>query len=271
MTPEHNFDLDSLRSEILALIEPHTSSADTKPPFTVAQLVVISLAMTSHNDDPQSAEAAMMWIVNTFPYYSAMAYKQFCRTTGPHYEPLECIRDFHRAFWSAFDKSDVPLVEYVRLPCIEVCPKSCVHGNEAGSTLAAPRCRGEPLWSLDFLSARIFLGLHAHSGEDKPFRLLDLPTEIRERIFEFALDLPGRAVVIARDGRDVLRSFVFTRDLDYPVEVARWDLDFPPSRRIHPPAAGEWPRNYMLQGPSLAEHLAILRTNKKVCRGLSAG
>lgn len=153
----------SLRSNVEAAIAPYTSSSNTKPPFTIAEIMVMAwVCREKQGSHFVSDEEVSGWMFTTFGYYRKMALKQLydhsflkCATNFKHRNGFQ---DLVTQRTTQCERIDVPLESR---PSFEM--------GRYSSTLAG---------------ARRFLN-RAIGGEITKFDgFFKLPVEIRVLIYE---------------------------------------------------------------------------------------
>lgn len=110
--------------------------------------------------------------------------------------------------------------------------------------------------------------LSAQVRNAKQFRFLDLPAELREKIYEYALELPASGVAFEtmpqrkESGRGP-RLIAQTKSLTSTTETSNWfPSDFDPSSMSMQIDIGE-PKSW-IEGEHLSRHLALTRVNRQV-------
>ncbi|GIZ49146.1 hypothetical protein CKM354_001218200 [Cercospora kikuchii] len=230
--------LADLQAEARIVIEPFRFP-EKKPPFSLAEIVVICLILNGE----MSKRAIHFWIVNKFHYYCTKA--------------LAFLTKFD---WDISDrhKVDAVSVEFEKI-FSELDPP--IHHKTDGEELV----EGDPVqspssdggtWVLNSLSAACgYLHRLLRAASSEHFRLMDLPTELRLRIYGMALLLP-RSGVNVNSGRYVETTLsTFSKDYEQPFPgLVRWP---------HRITTWQSPRVSIRCSPP-ATHLALLQVSKQI-------
>lgn len=176
-----------LKTELLSLIKPFYTSRD-KPPFSVDELVVISLA-TSTGGTSMTQLQVREDIWRSYAYYLDLFISHSSLATRQLFEPI-CLtqlksKQYREDFDLAFRKLDVPI--------------EC--------TLGTMQRLRQHTYTVSPEAARIFLSRilrkeESETKESKPFPFVRLPAELRNRIYELVLQFsdPGVSVKVKDDG-----------------------------------------------------------------------
>lgn len=207
-----------------------------KPPLSVEALVVIALFM---KQKPATAAAVQEWILTTMGYYRKLSFSiVWGRTTAGGLGDIPAAaKNFLESFKEVFLSFKIPIEK--------------VTGQQLGLNL------DKDTWKITPSNALTYLAIHypvsrLRSG---PFRFMDLPAELRVRIYEMVLGfprsgiaiLPSTSGTIAKNnaGKRVMK--LLTRSYDREFSWMDWKHN----------------RTY-LNGPSLATTLSLLRTNHEI-------
>ncbi|CAK1367675.1 hypothetical protein CB0940_11553 [Cercospora beticola] len=230
--------LVDLQAEVRSVIEPFRKP-DKKPPFSLAEIVVICLVIMGE----LSKEAIHFWMVTKFRYYAqkALAFHTKLGGASVGWGPTE---EISVEFEKIFSELDLPIhrkIDGKKLP--------------EGDPVKFPTSDGSK-WALNSLSAaRGYLHRFLRASSSQHFRLMDLPTELRLRIYEMALLLP-RSGVNVNTGPYVEPTFsTFSKDYEKPFPgLSRW-----PGRIT----VWQLPRVSIRCSPP-ALHLALLQVSKQI-------
>lgn len=154
-----------LRNDISTLIDAHRN--EKPPPFSTAELMIMAI-VNSDKASIGSAEIAA-WILRTFPFYSKKAVDYGCGGS-------KCLlsRDTYLFIWEDFYKA----LDSHDVPFIDCC------GYEKGVIAK---------------HARVFLRRWLEPERKGVLRFLDLPPELRTRIYHMALVYPSPAIMTTDD------------------------------------------------------------------------
>ncbi|CAK3868704.1 Hypothetical predicted protein [Lecanosticta acicola] len=195
-----NVEKKAIRTLIRKIIEPFRSMQE-KPPFNLEDLIVMALMEKS-----RSAESVQRWIFLNFIYYSEMAFRHAWKTTlGSPTDPGHRLINFASHLDKAFRTYDIPLEK--------------VKGDPHILSLDSDE------WSVPANQGMVFLRDVIPQREaqmiKKPFRFLDLPPELREKINSIVLSLPKSGVAARSVGANRRMSLLArTRGHDEPFEFA---------------------------------------------------
>ncbi|KAK4496802.1 hypothetical protein PRZ48_012786 [Zasmidium cellare] len=149
---------------------------DKPPPFSHAELVVMGIV--NHISDPRNEYAShndiIRWILESFPYYKALVTEKLLEKVLSESEGMveinscECYDFIDEKFIHAFIIHDTPIIELEYM---------CAYSVDVGSATA-------------FLQRWI----DPQPERKGCFRFLDLPAEIRNRIYHMVLIFPEPAV-----------------------------------------------------------------------------
>jgi hypothetical protein len=163
-----------LQMEVETVIQEYRS-AEEKPPFTPSELVV--MATICREADAITLEDAMSWTIDTFSFYRQRL-SGHTRLCEHHYGRIT-LQDFHHVL----DSWEVPLV-YAADENTLLCLETYSQSKQAFTTITA--------------AARVFLLKWLEPRREGCFRLLDLPPEIRNTIYEMTLSFPKSGFVLPR-------------------------------------------------------------------------
>ena len=193
-----------LRAETKALIEPWADSVE-KPPFTQKHLIMMALAL---HEEPLRSRQIIEWMVSTFAYYKSTVCAGFWEEfRTPRNGPLPAItesndgREFMREHDMALQDYDLPIIE---------------------TLLDDPR---EIYWSSTTAAARMCLQDLLATEPEGAFRFLDLPPELRTKIYEMALRYPPSGLRFKYDSYYKYPSMDYgalTRDFSVEFSMTRW-------------------------------------------------
>lgn len=230
---------ESIREEILALIEPFARSPD-QPPFNEAELTMIAIIYS--NTSALDRIGVFCWISKTFPYYN----HQLIDTCAP------CLRNKAEAgnYLQELLESRLgkPSKQY-DVPLRGVYPEAPYDDRVKFHTPVN--------FTVTPAAGRTFLRRWLDPERKGAFRFLDLPPELRNEVYKLLFRFPESGIKIrsvGASGQDNNRVAmkVFSRidgDEDpfdhvskVPVHGVRWDIKTPPT----------------------SETLAILATNRQI-------
>lgn len=170
---DDNMSIDiSLPDAIATLVEPCTQSTTEKPPFTPGQLIVMALAV---HGEPLTSRQIIDWIVAVFPYYRKLVcagFEEFYRDWSE--QNSEDPDQTSNAYTFGKDH-DAELNSY-ELPITERKGKS-------------------RFFSVTTSAARIYLQDILGAKPRGAFRFLDLPIELRLKIYKMALQFPSSGLM----------------------------------------------------------------------------
>lgn len=195
--------ISDLHADVAAQIIKHQSSAEL-PPFSITQLAVMLLIYYG----PFHQHEIFQAIVATFPFY----YDQAIGRSG----------------FRALNQAHGPLTPHIQFHHMnDIFPEI----QQIARSFAVPLLESTtPILRVNLREARVFLNeclKDAKLAASKPFRFLDLPAELRVRIYEYALAYPKSGVAvdieIGKPGSQNYRpanGIVFTRDYDRIVKLS---------------------------------------------------
>ncbi|KAK4555137.1 hypothetical protein LTR86_007903 [Recurvomyces mirabilis] len=158
-----------LRTEIQSLLTSYTDQ-ETKPPFSTAELIVMATICSPQKS--LSNTDILLWIISTFHFYSHHALYAYAachpepNTFGDLDHPTLIVENFH----NIFTDRDVPL----RTPS-----GGTVNGVDCFDVTCSPG------------PARIFLRKWLEPERKGSFRFLDLPAELRTRVYDLLFTFPS--------------------------------------------------------------------------------
>ncbi|KAK4575323.1 hypothetical protein LTR86_001177 [Recurvomyces mirabilis] len=181
-----NLAASELRTKIDGLVALN-SKRKIQPQLTVEQLAAMAIL---HNGRPLTRQKIAAWIFDNIPFYRNLAFKAYW---GKYVESKPRPVDNLKVAVSSLGKnwySDFRLAQ----------PKHDSKGQDG-----APRLTISP-----FTGARL-LGLdHASGLSDQPFRLFDLPAELRDMIYGFVFKMTDAGIYYVSwgNGHEVSRMSV---------------------------------------------------------------
>lgn len=181
---------------------------------------------------PVPASLAQRAILRAFPFFAELAFQDVWQTTLDK-RPKHAVR-FAEEFERVFSQLEVPLRK--------------VGGEEGRVDLK------RDLWVVPVNQARLFLrrafsvAAPREKKDAKPFRLLDLPAELRERIFELVVALPKSSVRARHSFNDQRPITLSARTRSYDLLL---DMTIPD-------------QEYGLSCMLPSRLLAFLRTNQQI-------
>ena len=193
-----------LRAEIKALIEPWADSVE-EPPFRQKQLIMMALAL---HEQPLRSRQILEWMVSTFDYYKATV----CAAFWEEFHPLG--NRSPPALTESNDEKTFMAEQYMALqdydfPIIETSDDDT----------------RESYWSTTTATARIYLQELLATEPKGAFRFVDLPPELRTKIYEMALRYPpsGLRFTYGRYYHDPSADIAaLTRDFSVKFSMTRW-------------------------------------------------
>ena len=207
-----------LKSEIAAVIAEYEHRA-TKPPFSMAEIVVMAI-LWSEEKRPRKYEICL-WILEKFKYYRDQAIDETARKAvgmalPSSYTPLDDV-------YGVWYDYEVPLTS-------DITDLKSAHNLEER-------------FSVPINEGRIFL---RHVLQDPPqgtFRFLELPAEIRIRVYEMVFSFPGMRI---------------------PSSMAPGAVTF--CKRDHEPYGSQEDTKpeFYYSGPPIRQTLEFLTTNKQI-------
>ncbi|KAF2160152.1 hypothetical protein M409DRAFT_29447 [Zasmidium cellare ATCC 36951] len=161
-----------LRIEIEHLVAPYLYAAE-RPPFTATTLIAMAVICSSY--EYVSTKQILSWIVRRFYYYKMLAIDEYSPEVAAYVDTnqptdLEMLID---GSYEAFHSYDNPLQvreERTKYKSVYIYSIKPNHARVYLSGLLAPPCKS-------------------------PFRLLDLPPELRVRIYELVLHFHDSEIV----------------------------------------------------------------------------
>lgn len=251
---------DASRRELLYrvfdTIKPYFKGYE-EPKHSVEQLAVIAVLFKAG----KSWKEAFYWTLETFPYWNDESVDFIAY--GSDGEDLHNIEKFRLDFQRAFKSLEVPITRIGGRP---------VHESDSFDTDG---------WAVETTAARVFLGLcnippipasrfpslSKAAKNAKQFRFLDLPAELREKIYAYTLDLPSSGVALETrpqrtDSARGPRLIARTRELNSTIEAADWfPEEFDPTLSMQARISSA---KAFIEGPHLAEHLALSLINRQI-------
>ncbi|KAM3414678.1 hypothetical protein BST61_g9836 [Cercospora zeina] len=209
-----------------------------KPPFSMAEMVVMCLVL----EGEQKKQDVHFWILTNFGYYGRKAL---------HF--VSTINTDSRV-WNLKEKATAQLEAVFRALDTPVHHKrNGIDDPEDDSAEHWATSRG--LWAVNSLGeARIFLRRHFVAPVSTAFRFLDLPAELRLKIYELALCLPKSGISVS-SGR-VKELVPLSKNYNQP---------FKGFDRLPNFSTSNWrpPLSFLHCAPP-ASHLALLQVSKQV-------
>ncbi|KAK5757323.1 hypothetical protein LTS12_012535 [Elasticomyces elasticus] len=216
-----------LKAEIEAVIAEYTKSDSGKPPYTTAHLVVMA-AVCNHENDVSKA-SVLRWASSTFPYYTREAIEGYITSQERWHMSFGAPRGVAPGITKAINTYEMPLQTILQDPA-----------NPGAYPRITLRVLPAP--------ARIFLRSLLEPTRPGVFAFLDLPSEMRNRIY-------GLLLTFSKDGLYVSVPSMMALQCR---EAESYDA----SIKIHP---GDDKWNYQrADAPPLREILAILQTCKQI-------
>ncbi|KAK5719695.1 hypothetical protein LTR17_015230 [Elasticomyces elasticus] len=216
-----------LKAEIEAVIAEYTKSDSGKPPYTTAQLVVMA-AVCNHENDVSKA-SVLRWASSTFPYYTREAIEGYITSQKRWHMTFGAPRGVAPGITKAIRNYEMPLQTILQDPA---------HPG------AYPRITLQVLPA----PARIFLRSLLEPERRGVFAFLDLPSEMRNRIYGLLLTFGRHGFYVSIPSMMALQS--------------REAENYDPSISTRLGDSG-W-NNQRADAPPLLETLAILQTCKQI-------
>ncbi|CAK1366645.1 hypothetical protein CB0940_09000 [Cercospora beticola] len=221
-----------LRDEVAALIEPWRN-ADTKPPFTTGELIVIVFVIMGK--EQMSETEIHSNILRRFSYYCNLAIDSLT-----YIVEKTCDDGLDEGFDSPIDDFYDALRDS-ELPVRRKYIDSFHSGYEDASTLV----------KIFLPAARIYLRHQLEPERLGTFDFMGLPAELREKVYKMLLIYPKRGLCISSSFPDGFVGLVLTpRQRDSPLAV--WE-------------AFEKRKYELVCLPKMREVLSILRVSKQIC------
>ena len=164
-------ELQTLRDEIKQLIKPQKDC--TPPSFSYRELIAMCLAL---HDEPMEPREIMAWITRTFTEYRFYAFGYFwSKLSGAYDDDGEEVAAtvFMEAFMRIFRKYDFPVKRTGEKEADDM-TEMCFHMSPS--------------------NVRRVLRLHPYADAPGSFRILDLPVELRTKIYDMVLCYPQAGV-----------------------------------------------------------------------------
>lgn len=214
----------SMRWDIEDFIE-HFNSSDEMPLASPHELAMMALCMKG----PMTALEIFEWIHESFKWFRRMAYQNAwaqkdCARHGLRFGDGHFYPDLSERILSELHDLDWPFRK--------------VTGDSLGIKFNTDK------WTITPSSAMPFLDemLRNSAGEEKTFRFMDLPAEIRVMVYEELLQFPPSGVLISPMGR-LVRATALSKEFGAPLDLERWSTidahtssvfrDYSLSRRLH--------------------------------------
>ncbi|KAK4555136.1 hypothetical protein LTR86_007902 [Recurvomyces mirabilis] len=245
----------ALKGEIEDLIGRYNSDPTEVPPFTTEELITIAVVCddTEWLGDKQVHRS----VLATFPYYANRALDAYVSNAVHPYNDTEkdamiYDHDVVPGYYAAMLNSELPLIieEQAKDPHARLCGNCAMHSDLTGSWL----------YSADHKASRIYLRRWLEPERKGTFDFLDLPPELRTKIYELVLAAPASGLAKYHQYRDHGERF-FVRARDSATILLRADgkisnkggyFDYVP-RNTH---------RYLF--PSISDRLGLLSTCKQV-------
>lgn len=219
-----------IRTQINQLVGPHRHTA-IEPPFSAGELIV--MAVLCSNTSYLSREEIEEWIISTFQFYADWK----VRNGGVRYEGFgrhQNVRAFYGFLNTGFDDYEAPLQ------------------NATGQSSITSRNYGTV--AVKIAAGRLYLCRWLEKARSGVFRFLDLPPELRNRIYEMVFSLPSPGLAFRQTGAMRFDSAGHSKYIFRKITSA--DL---PGREDGETA----PDNY--QGVKLPiKHFGVLRVNRQI-------
>ena len=226
-----------IQQDLLPIIVQH-DKFDRKPPFSTTELIVI--AALSINKEVVTVQEVLSWILRNFKSFGIVALSDYATHTisGDHLVRglQDCVvPDFENAITSW----ELPI-------------KFSTRPDEGMWELNVDL---EMTISLE--AGRIFLHKWLAPATVGHFRFLDLPAELRNKIYELVFTLPDSGMFV--------HGVRYARRYGLHVDVLEREVDNFAARGIQP----HWPQSaltYRMKSSTLRTLLALLSVNKQIYR-----
>lgn len=228
-----------LESGVRMRIAPYKNDTELPPPFSFPEMIVMGIVSSGWR---RSVPGIHYWIMQNFGYYRNLAMIYESGYGGER--DMQRATNVHLDFDSAFSDLDLPIF------------RPSVQGLRADEevtceTFSSGRWAAGPVATVSQFLRPCLL---EDSDSRSPFRLMDLPAELRLRIYEYALLFPKSGVQLSHKGPGGFTGLhAFSRDYNRPpTRVSAYRADW----------GSRLPRR--LNCPAPAVHLALFAVSKAV-------
>lgn len=228
-----------LERRVRKRIAPYKNYTEVLPPFSFPEMIVMGIVCSNWN---RGVPGLHYWIMQNFGYYRNLAMMYESGYGGER--DMRRAANVHLDFASAFSDLDLPIFR----------PKFQGPREDEEVTyevFSSGRWAAGPAATVSQFLRPCLLG---ESNSRSPFRLMDLPAELRLRIYEYALLLPKSGVQVSHKGPGGFAGLhAFSRDYNRPpTRVSAYG----PDRGARLPSR--------LKCPAPAVHLALFAVSKAV-------
>lgn len=228
-----------LERRVRKRIAPYKNYTEVLPPFSFPEMIVMGIVCSSWN---RGVPGLHYWIMQNFGYYRNLAMMYESGYGGER--DMRRAANVHLDFASAFSDLDLPIFR----------PKFQGPREDEEVTyevFSSGRWAAGPVATVSQFLRPCLL---EESNSRSPFRLMDLPAELRLRIYEYALLLPKSGVQVSHKGPGGFAGLhAFSRDYNRPpTRVSAYG----PDRGARLPSR--------LKCPAPAVHLALFAVSKAV-------
>ncbi|CAK3900281.1 Hypothetical predicted protein [Lecanosticta acicola] len=239
-----------LKQEISTIVEPYRHLRE-KPPFSTAELIVIAVVCFSGHPAGATAHDLLHYIIHEFRYFTdklieAYTSKEFDRIFEAIGKQDEYLGDIVEGFWRALGDYEVPLT---------------VNRYQDGGEHSYR-------YTVKLSEARVFLRNILEPVRKGVFDFMELPSEIRNTICEYILELPGKdglTIVYQRNEPSYFWrdwNCMFLVGMRANGSTARISPGHSPTTRLGNPNDG----TIGICAPAMKDLLAILSVCKQIYR-----
>ncbi len=221
-----NTQTECFREEIYRLIAKHNEH-DKEPPFSPSEMVVMAGVCSS--EPSLSIQDCLEWIISTFGYYRDQALSSYAEAMWNDIGVIVRSNPI-KHFGKGFDDWRAPLQRT----------------NHASVMVLYTKNDMSDQFEVNAAQARIYLRRWLEPERQGHFRFLNLPAELRNRIYAMVFAMPASGVCIHPD-----ETRLVEREID--IVIGSDDRDPWADTQVE-----------TIKGPPLAELLALLRVNKQI-------
>lgn len=181
---------------------------DKKPPLDFKELVMMALC----HKGPMTALEIHEWIHESFKWFRTMAYQTAWAEDRNRFTPYDLRLGTSHPYKS------LPTDIHDVLRDLN-CPFQKVKGDALGVNFMTDKWAIKPFSASSYLNKSLNLRFKKRK---EPFRIMDLPAELRVMIYEEVLQFPPSGVLINTKWKD-MEAAVVSRDFGAPMDLTCWN------------------------------------------------